>query len=695
MAELLLEFLSEEIPARFQQRAATELKDRMTRLLAAAELGADCIETFVTSRRLTLRATGLPVRQSDVRDERRGPRVGAPEQAVAGFLRSAGVALDDCEVREVKGAQYYFAVVEKKGRATREILPELISQVADQIPWTVSMRWAAGTRRWVRPLHGIVALFDGAVLDGGLDIGRGETLPFGDRTLGHRFLSDGWLTVTDYADYEAKLRRAYVLLDQDERRRNIREDLDDVARQAGLRVLEDDALLAEVTGLVEWPVVLKGQIEDGFMDLPREVLSTSMRTHQKYFSMLDPEGRLAPYFLFVANMLADDGGGEIVTGNERVLRARLSDAQYFWEQDRKLRLEDGVDALEKVVFHARLGSVGDKIRRMQRLAGELSGHIPNCDAGLAARAALLAKADLASEMVGEFPELQGVMGRYYAADQGEDSRVATAVAEHYSPAGPGDSCPTAPESVAVALADKIDTLTGFWAIGETPTGSKDPYALRRAALGVIRLVLDNGLRLHLRDVARKALGAYPPGVAGAAEDEITAGLMRFIADRLKVHLREEGVSHEFVAAAFALEEDDDLVRLVMRVRALMDFADSEDGGNLLIAYRRAVNIVRAESKKDGKTYDGAAYDSENLGNDEDRLYRVLVEVEGGLDELVARDRFADAMGLLARLREPVDRFFTNVTVNVDDATTRENRLRLLTRIGSLMHRVADFSEVSA
>ena len=693
MADLLLEFLSEEIPARFQRRAATELKDRMGRLLADDSLGVERIDTWVTSRRLTLFCAGLPTRQADTRDERRGPRVGAPEQAVAGFLRSAGVALDDCETREVKGTAYYFAIVEKKGRATADILPDHIMQLADQMSWAVSMRWASGTRRWVRPLHRVLAIFDGAVLDGRLDLGRGETLSFGDATMGHRFLSDGPIQVRGFADYEAKLRRAYVMLDHDERQRSIRGDLDDAARQAGLRVLEDEGLLAEVAGLVEWPVILRGQIDDAFMGLPPEVLSTSMRTHQRYFSTLDVDGKLAPHFLFVANMLADDGGTEIVDGNERVLRARLSDAQYFWEQDRKVRLEDGVATLDNVVFHARLGSLGAKVRRMWRLAGVLAEHISGCDVELAERAALLAKADLSSEMVGEFPELQGVMGRYYAADQGEDPRVARAVAEHYSPAGPNDVCPTAPESVAVALADKLDTLVGFWAIGETPTGSKDPYALRRAGLGVIRLVLENGLRVHLRELAARALSFH--GLDDVNEAEATAGLMRFLAERLKVHLREDGVSHDYVAAVFALEEDDDLVRLVMRVRALVDFAGSEDGGNLLIAYRRAVNIVRAESKKDGQSYDGSAYDPSRAGPDEDKLYRILLEVEGGLGDFIGRDRFADAMLLLARLREPVDRFFTNVTVNVDDAGVRENRLRLLTRIGSLMHRVADFSEVSA
>ena len=696
MPELLVELLSEEIPARFQQRAADELKDEVLRRLEEARLTADEVETFVTCRRLGFVCSGLPARQPDSRSERRGPRVGAPEKAVSGFLRSVGVELDACEVREVKGAEYYFVVIEKAGVATSEVLPGLVAGLVDQVSWPVSMRWSFGTRRWVRPLHGALAILDGRVLDGGIDLGRGAKLVFGDSTIGHRFLGKGPLKVTSFADYEAQLRDSYVLLRSDKRERSISADLEVAAGQAGLKVLADEGLLKEVAGLVEWPVILLGSIDETFMDLPAEVLSTSMRTHQRYFSTLNAEGGLAPHFLFVANMLADDGGTEIIAGNERVLRARLSDAKYFWDRDRRIRLEDRVAALDKVVFHARLGSVGEKARRMWRLAGALAERIPGCDLKLAERAALLAKADLVADMVGEFPELQGVMGRYYALGQGEDPRVASAVADHYSPVGPSDSCPTAPESVVVALADKLDTLVGFWAIGETPTGSKDPYALRRAGLGVIRLVLENDLRLRLRDVSMRALEPYdvPSLQSGEAPEAIAASLVRFLADRLKVHLRGEGVSHEYVAAVFAMEEDDDLVRLVKRVRALVDFAGSDDGGNLLIAYRRAVNIVRAESKKDGIAYDGAGYSAAAVEPDEAKLHRVLEEVEGGLARLVEADRFADAMLLLAKLRDPVDRFFTNVTVNVDDRAVRENRLRLLARIRSLMHRVADFSEVS-
>lgn len=696
MSELLVEFLSEEIPARFQQGAADELNDKLLRLLDESRLTADSIDAFVTCRRLGFVCFGLPARQPDTRSERRGPRVGAPEKAVSGFLRSAGVELDACEVRKVKGVEYYFVVVEEIGAPTRDVLPALVAKLVDQVSWPVSMRWSSGTRRWVRPLHGALAIFDGQVLDGGVELGGGARLDFGDGTAGHRFLSKGLLKVTSFADYQAKLRGGYVLLRSDERERSIKADLEAAAGPAGLEVLADEGLLREVAGLVEWPVILLGNIDEAFMDLPAEVLSTSMRTHQRYFSTLNPAGDLAPHFLFVANMLADDGGTEIVAGNERVLRARLSDAKYFWDRDRRIRLEDRVAGLDKIVFHASLGSVGEKIGRMGRLASVLAEKIPGCDREFAERAALLAKADLASEMVGEFPELQGVMGRYYALGQGEDPRVASAVAEHYSPAGPSDTCPTAPESVAVALADKLDTLVGFWAIGETPTGSKDPYALRRAGLGVIRLVLENELRLRLRDISMRALEPYDFSNIESTEtsEAIAASLVRFLADRLKVHLRQDGVSHEYVAAVFALEEDDDLVRLVKRVRALVDFAGSEDGGNLLIAYRRAVNIVRAESKKDGIAYDGAGYSVAAAELDEEKLHRVLEEVEGGLARLVEVDRFADAMLLLAKLREPVDRFFTTVTVNVEDRAVRENRLRLLARIRSLMHRVADFSEVS-
>ncbi len=499
MPDLLLELLTEEIPARMQRAAADDLARIVTQKLGAAGLAFDKAESFVTPRRLALAVAGLPLAQQDVSEERRGPRVGAPQPAVEGFLKSAGLAtLAECEERDTGKGHFYFAVIHRPGRATATVLPDLVRAALAELPWPKSMRFPAAEFRWVRPLVSVIALFDGDVLPLALD-----NVPVGDETLGHRFLSSGTIKVGDLADYRDKLRAAHVVLDADERQGLIADGLARAAAALGVALKPDDGLLDEVRGLVEWPVVLAGRIDPQFMDLPAEVLTTSMRAHQKYFACLDRDGRLAPHFLVVSNMETADGGKAIVAGNERVLRARLSDARFFWDQDRKLPLAARVPKLAERVFHARLGSVLEKSRRVQKLVAAIVPHVPGADLAKARRAAELAKADLSTGMVGEFPELQGVMGRYYARHDGEPADVADAIAEHYSPLGPNDRCPTAPVSVAVALADKIDTLVGFFAIGETPTGSKDPFALRRAALGVIRLVLENGLRLPLGAVRRR------------------------------------------------------------------------------------------------------------------------------------------------------------------------------------------------
>ncbi len=688
MAEFLLEFLSEEIPARMQARAAQDLVRLLSKAFDDARLSYDRAEGFVTARRLTAVFDGLPSAQPDQRNERKGPKVGAPEQAIQGFLRSTGLTLDACEKRDTGKGEFYFAVIEKKGQATAALLANIIAAVVGQMPWPKSMRWADKQIRWVRPLHGVLAVFEGKALDGEV-----AGLRLGNQTVGHRFMAPGKVTVTGFDNYGAKLRSAYVMLDAAERRRTIWEDATRLAGQMDLRVQEDAGLLAEVAGLVEWPVVLMGRIDDAFMAVPPEALSTAMRAHQKYFSVVAADGSLAPHFIFAANMHADDGGKTIVGGNERVLRARLSDAKFFWDQDRKTPLADGVPALDKVVFHAKLGSVGEKIGRMQVLAQELAALITDCDGEMAQRGALLAKADLVSDMVGEFPELQGLMGRYYALEAGEAREVADAIGEHYMPVGPGDDYPTKPESIAVALADKIDTLVGFWAIDQKPTGSKDPYALRRAALGVIRIVLGNGLRLSLNELFTAALALQKLSPL-PDEEALAVDLMGFFADRLKVHLRDEGIPHDHVAAIFALGGDGDLVRLVARVKALGQFLGSEDGGNLLTAYRRAANIVRVEEKKDGAVFDGAAYDPDLASGDEAKLWGVLAEIERLADSLAAAEAFGDVMTLFAQLRAPVDDFFTNVTVNVEDGAIRANRLRLLARIVRAMNGMADFSRIS-
>ncbi|CBS87556.1 glycine--tRNA ligase subunit beta [Azospirillum lipoferum] len=693
MTELLIEFFSEEIPARMQARASDDLKRLVTDKLAANGLTFTTADAHSTPRRLALVVDGLPERTADVREEKKGPRVGSPEQAVAGFLKSAGLdSLDQCEQRDTGKGVFYFAVTEKKGRETAEVLAEIIPAAMAELPWPKSMRWGTGTVRWVRPLHSIIALFGGRVLDGGYDIGGTQgRIAFGNGTRGHRFLAPDAFTVESFADYKEKLRAAKVVLDREERKAKIKADAEALAAAQGLTLSPDDALLEEVAGLVEWPVVLMGSIDESFMDVPSEVLITSMRTHQKYFAVLDADGKMAPRFIVVANTETLDGGKAVVAGNERVLRARLSDAKFFWDQDRKTKLESRVPALEKITFHAKLGTVAEKVTRVQLLAAEIARAI-GADSDAASRAALLCKADLVTEVVGEFPEVQGIMGRYYALGQGESADVANAIADHYKPLGPSDSCPTAPVSVAVALADKIDTLVGFFAIDEKPTGSKDPYALRRAALGVIRLVLENGLRVKLSEVFAAAHGAYT--VSGFAPAGSVGGdLMSFFADRLKVVLREQGVRHDLVDAVFALGGEDDLVRLLARVKALQAFVGSDEGANLAAAYKRASNIVRIEEKKDGASFDQPV-DAARLAQDEEKaLFAALNEASATAKPLLEAEDFTGTMAALAKLRGPVDAFFDKVTVNAEDKDLRANRLRLLTQIRTTLNAVADFSKI--
>ncbi|MBT5413573.1 MAG: glycine--tRNA ligase subunit beta [Rhodospirillaceae bacterium] len=694
MAEFLLELLSEEIPARMQARAAEDLKRLVTDGLKEARLGFGRAEAFVTPRRLALVVDELPDRQPDLEEERKGPRVGAPDKAIQGFLGSVGLeSTDQCEIRKIKGSEFYFAVREAPGRATAEILAELAESALRGLPWPKSMRWGALSARYVRPLHGILAILDGKPLSGAFDLGNGVSLPFGDSSCGHRFMAPEPFSVTSFEDYRNKLRAAHVMLDREERKAAIAEGAGALAGAENLSVVQDPALLDEVAGLVEWPVPLMGRIDDRFMGLPPEVLSTAMRAHQKYFALRDADGGLAPRFVVIANIQAADGGAAVAAGNERVLRARLADARFFWDQDRRNSLASMAPALKNVVFHAKLGTLDEKVDRLQALAADLAGRIPGADRDKTRSAARLCKADLVSEMVGEFPELQGLMGRYYALADGEAEEVAGAIRDHYSPLGPGDACPTAPVSVAVALADKIDTLVGFWAIGETPTGSKDPYALRRAALGVIRLILENGLRLGLSDIFHKAAHLHAE-TAGQVRGEVVAdGLLEFFADRLKVHLREQGVRHDLVAAVFALGGEDDLVRLLARVEALAAFLAAEDGANLLTAYRRAANIVGIEAKKEGAALEGAPDPALYAEAQEKALGAALDEAAGAFETAFADEDFAASMTAMARLRAPVDAFFEGVTVNSDDPALRANRLRLLSRIGDTLGRVADFSRI--
>jgi glycyl-tRNA synthetase beta chain len=701
MAELLLEILSEEIPARMQARATEDLKRLVCEGLAKAGLQFSKADAYATPRRLALVVDGLPTRTPDLPKEKKGPRVGSPEQAIAGFLKDAGLAsLDLCEKRMVGKAEFWFAVVDKKGQATADILPDAIVEAIKALPWPKSMRWGPHKISWVRPMHTILALFDGATVEGAIDFGSPDfriqkldaTFPgshpitFTNRTEGHRFLSRTAFAVTSFKDYSQKLRVAHVILDQAERRDKILADAQAAAAKLGVKLRDDPGLLDEVTGLVEWPVVLSGAIDERFMDVPAEVLVTSMRAHQKYFATLNADGSLSRHFIVVANMVANDGGALIVAGNERVLRARLSDAKFFWDQDRKTKLEARVPALASRVFHAKLGTMLQKVERLEKLSVFIAGKI-GADVAAAARAARLAKADLSSGMVGEFPELQGVMGRYYARHDGESEIVANAIRAHYQPLGPGDVCPSEPVSVAVALAEKIDTLAGFWSIDEKPTGSKDPFALRRAALGVIRLVRENGFRLELRPIFAAALAAF------RAPEKLSTDMLGFFADRLKVSLKEEGVRHDLIDAVFALGGEDDLVRLLARVEALGAFLASDDGANLLAAARRASNIVGIESKKDGDAFDGEVDPAAFVLPEESALFARLSDVETSVQTCVVGEDYSGAMGALASLRGPLDAFFDKVTVNADDKTQRANRLKLLSQIRRTTMRVADFGKI--
>jgi len=687
MAELLLELFSEEIPARMQARAAEDLTKLVTDGLKSADLGFDKVDALVTPRRLTLIVDGLPEKQPDLREERRGPRADAPKKAINGFLAGNGVTLDQCEKRETPKGVFLFAIVEQKGRAASEVIKDIIEDAMNKLPWPKSMRWADQKIRWVRQLDRILCLFDGKIIP----VTYGPVTA-GDTTRGHRFLAPAEFSVSNAAEYNEKLRAAKVMLDREERKQVILEGAKKLAASEGFELLEDNGLLEEVCGLVEWPVPVMGKVDDQFMDIPREVLETSMREHQKYFVVEDKAGKLAARFITVSNMVTADNNAKIIAGNERVLRARLHDAKFFWDQDRKVTLQSRLPKLDNIVFHAKLGSLAERVLRLRGLAREVSAEIPGCDVKLADRAAEIGKADLVSQMVFEFTELQGLMGKYYAENDGEAPEVANAIAEHYAPAGPSDMCPTAPVSVALALAEKLDTLAGFFAIDEKPTGSRDPFALRRAALGVIRLVLENGLRLPLRRLFAFAVSQYP---ANIRRDEAVEDLLAFFADRLKVHLREQGVRHDLVSAVFALDGEDDLVRLLARVEALSDFVSGESGVNLMAGYKRASNILRIEEKKDDTSYK-ADVSADLLSLDEERkLYEALIDVRHKALPLLRDEDYAAAMTEFARLREPVDAFFEKVTVNSDNADERANRLKLLAQIRTALHDIADFSKIES
>ena len=747
MPQLLIELFSEEIPARMQGGAARDLERMATERLKAAGLTWDSLDTYSGPRRLTLVVEGLPASTPDREEELKGPRTSAPDQALDGFLRKTGLTKDQLTDRD----GVWFAVIASKGVRTPDVVAGMVDQIVRTFPWPKSMRWGAGTLRWVRPLKRIVALFDGHVVPFSID-----GIASGDTTEGHRFMGGGQpFAVKDFADYRQKLRDHYVILDAAERRLHILEAARATCHAKGLELVDDDGLLDEVAGLAEWPTPILGDMDPAFLSLPPEGVRLSMKVHQKYFAVRHPgQPGLAPHFLVIANVEASDGGTALAAGNSRVLSARLDDARFFWDEDLKTGFDVWAKKLEGVTFHAKLGTLAERVERIAALAREIAPLV-GADPDQAERAARLAKSDLASAMVGEFPELQGVMGGYYARAAGEPEAVADAVRDHYKPQGPADSVPTAPLTVAVALADKLDTLIGFFAIDEKPTGSKDPFALRRAALGVIRLVLENGVRVPLARLTDAALNALivgfsqrasviskeggefhpvltlgevdipasnalwvmkPGGIYGGTYDEtglaeiavdrvveltpagaLASSVLAFFADRLKVLLRDQGKRHDLVDAVFAPidgKADDDLVRIVCRVEALDGFLATDDGANLLAGHRRAANILRAEAKKGPLPTGMVQTGLPGQPDAETALAFATAAARTDVDAALEAEDFAAAMTALSRLRGPVDTFFTDVMVNSDVPAERDNRLKLLAQVRDVMGRVADFSLIA-
>jgi glycyl-tRNA synthetase beta chain len=655
-------------------------------------------EAFVTPRRLALAVEGLPARQPDVHEEKRGPRVGAPAQAIAGFLKSAGLAsIGEARIeKDPKKGDFYVALIDKPGRAAIDVIAEMLPAVIRGFPWPKSMRWGTGNLNWVRPLHSILATFGPQTEAPDIVRFAVDGIESGDVTYGHRFLAPKPFSVRRLDDYVQKLERAKVVLDATRRAQMILTDARNLAFAQGCELIEDEALLAEVAGLVEWPLVLMGSFDPSFLAIPPEVIRATIRTNQKCFVLRDAStAKLTNRFILVANTEPTDGGDAIVAGNERVIRARLADAKFFWDSDLQVKLEDRLPKLSEIVFHEKLGTQAERVERIVRLAGGLAP-IVKADPQKAERAAKLCKADLVTQMVGESPELQGTMGKYYAEAKGEDAAVAHAIEDHYKPQGPSDLVPADPVSIAVALADKLDLLVSFWAVEEKPTGSKDPYALRRAALGVIRIVIDNETRLRLLPIIDVAMSGVPEaGARTAVADRrrLAQDLLGFFADRLKVQLREQGARHDLVDAVFALGGQDDLVLIVRRVEALGRFLDTEDGRNLLAGYKRATNIIRIEEKRDGHAYAGAPDPELYRQAEEWALAAAIETAKGSAAAAVNREDFAAAMTAMAKLRPTVDAFFEKVTVNVDDARLRENRLKLLNEIREATRTVADFSRI--
>ncbi|WP_375449720.1 glycine--tRNA ligase subunit beta [uncultured Devosia sp.] len=673
MPELLLELFSEEIPARLQRRAADDLKKAVTNAMVDAGLVYEGARAFVTPRRLALTVTGLPARSPDTREDKKGPKLGAPQPAIDGFLRAAGLnSIDQASVEsDPKKGDFYVARIDRPGADATALLSAILPKILADFPWAKSMRWGRGSFAWVRPLRAITATFGTENEEPAVIAFTSNDLVSGQTTFGHRFLAPEPIRVRRFDDYVTALERAKVVLDIDRRKDIIKTDADHLAFAQGLGVIADEGLLEEVAGLVEWPVVMMGAFDPAFLKLPEEVIIATIRANQKCFCLRDASGKLAPNFIITANTVASDGGAVITAGNERVIRARLSDAAFFYQGDLAIPLEHGLPKLEDTVFHAKLGTQFARVERIVKLAGDIAPLV-GADVARVQRAAMLAKADLVTNMVGEFPELQGLMGRYYAAAQGEPADIANAIEQHYKPLGPTDQVPTDPVAIAVALADKLDLLAGFWTIDEKPTGSRDPFALRRAALGVIRIIAENALRVPLK---------------------VEPDLLAFFHDRLKGTLRDAGARHDLVDATIAADSND-ILEIIRRVEALSALLSSEDGVNLLAGYRRAANILAAEEKKFNLVYNGTVdQDLLRLPQETDLAF-VVDAVHAAVSSHVAANDYKGAIAELATLRGPVDAFFTAVLVNDEDSKIRVNRLNLLGRLRDTMHLVADFSKVA-
>ena len=721
MADLLLELFSEEIPAIMQNKACEDLNNIVTNALVEAGLTYKSSKSLSTPRRLCLMIEGLINKSPDTREERKGPRVDAPEQALNGFLRGVGLTIDQLEVRDDKKGKTYFAIIEKEGRFASEIVSEVINDAVNNFPWPKSMRWGSKSLKWVRPLHSILCILSA---EDGVETVKVEIdgIKSSNLTAGHRFMSPDHFTVSSIEQYQKDLKKSYVILDAHERADHILEDAKNLAFAQGLELVEDINLLNEVAGLVEYPVVLMGEISKEFFELPAEVLMTSMKEHQKFFSVRNPKSNRIEKFITVANRATSDNGETIIAGNQKVLFARLSDAKFFWENDLRIAkagMNEWSEKLNKVTFHNKLGSQSERIKRISFIASATS-RLTNADMELTNKAAMLCKVDLSSEMVGEFAKLQGLMGSYYAAEAGLPIEIGDASKEHYSPQGPTDAVPSAPVSISVALADKIDTLTGFWLIDEKPTGSKDPFALRRAALGIIRLVIDNEINEPLECIL--AYGFYLNSIAvqsledksqtkyidlsnnsleqifeliGEGHSKKTKGILRdlisFFHDRLKVYLRDQNINHDVIDACLAMPNNTNFSLLAKRAKVLQEFCDSDDGKNLLQGFKRANNILSAEEKKDGVSYEGTPEINYAQIDEERSLLKILDENESDIIDYINKQDFKSAMGALANLRLPIDLFFENVQINSDSKIVRRNRLCLLNRIRLIMKSVADFT----